>query len=1214
MQNLLLTIASAIILAIAAAFAAPLVIDWTQWRSTFEAQAARAIGVPVAIRGKIDAQILPTPKLVLRDIAIGSDATGTGLTIGEVQGTFQLSALFRGAFVADHLTLITPRGRLVLDTGGKLALPAKSTAPAGFTASRLTVQNGTLDVTDRTSGRALKLSDIDLAGDVGGIAGPLRLDGEIESAGVRRKLKIGLAAPEPTGGSKLRASLQDLKSPLSLEADGLLRLTGGQPSFDGKASLGLRGPAANAPALRGSDAPGTAPAANSWALSGMVNATPALIEAKQLSLTLGSIERPIELSGSGRLIGGTAAQPANSRLELALAARQIDLNAATANAPPLAALNAIAATIAPLANYAATGALDLSSDTVLISGAAMREVRVGLDWSADGWRARNIEARLPGRASVKLAGRLPQPGQANTGQAATALFTGDVALNAEDLPAFASWAAPESIALLVGLPTGGAKLDAAISIGDARIDLSRMTATMGEVKLTGSAGYTFPTSNARGRADATLATEKVDLDALLPATRRLLALSGARLDVGLNFTGRAVRLAGVDAASVDLGLTSNEDGLGIQRMAITNFGGLNVTGSGRLPPPAAGANSDTDGRFEARLRGDKAEGLPALARAFGFPNSEALLTQMGPMLAPLDVAFTLVSDSGRMDLSANGKLGVLSGTAQAQFGARRELTGRLVLDATDGSAVLGKLGVQALRPKLGPARLTLNLKPQVDAELLFGGASLTARGSLGWDDQARMQPDFALALNDADLARFVPALAIGAPALPARLSGALSRQNETWEVDGLTGVVAGAKIDGRASFTPGRPDAIDADIAMERWSLPSALALIAGKPAAGGTSDWPDGRFGRAPLAVLGANVRLDVRTLDLPGGLALDGAKLKMRIADGGVAVEDISGSLADGRVAGRFDLRRRGDVAQFDGHLSLSDADSAKLLRAASVGRPGVQGRVTVSVDLNGGGRSPRALAAALSGQGSIVIDGLEIAGTDPYALQYAMQATANGMPPEQRRMMQLLDEGFSRGVLKLDRVETALSVVNGVARSGSARLAIGDQRFALSGNLDVGAMSFEATLEVEDVTDAGSTAAPSASVMWRGPLAKPERRLDITGLAAAINMRALERETRRLEAEISRTPPVNPEMEPTPQPVQPSIIQPAAPAPTPTPAPAPKLLPRAAPSAPASPFAMKPKPAPQPAPYAPDTGAAPPLPPPIMIAPDVLMSPIMRPPLAP
>ncbi|HEY9211441.1 MAG TPA: AsmA family protein, partial [Ancylobacter sp.] len=496
MQNFLLTIASAIILAIAAAFAAPLVIDWTQWRSTFEAQAARAVGAPVAIRGKIDAQILPTPTLVLRDVAIGSDAAGTGVTISEVQGTFQLSALFRGAFVADHLTLVKPRGRLMLDAAGKLALPAKSAHPAGFTAARLTVQNGTLDVTDGASGRAFRLDDIDLTGDVGAIAGPLRLDGEIESDGVRRKLKLGLAAPEPAGGSRLRFTLQDVKSALSLEADGMVRLAGGQPSFDGKASLGLsdrlRSPAANAPALRGSDAPG-APVSNGWTLSGTVNATPALIEAGQLSLTLGSVERPIELSGSGRLIGSKAGQ-SGSKLELALAARQIDLNAATANAPPLAALNAIATTIAPLADYAATGALDLSSDTVLISGAAMREVRVGLDWSGEGWRARNIEARLPGRASVKLAGRLPQPGQAitgqaNAGQAVASLFSGDVSLNAEDLPAFAGWAAPESITLLAGLPTGGAKLDAAITIGDARIDLSRMTATMGEVKLTGRAGY-----------------------------------------------------------------------------------------------------------------------------------------------------------------------------------------------------------------------------------------------------------------------------------------------------------------------------------------------------------------------------------------------------------------------------------------------------------------------------------------------------------------------------------------------------------------------------------------------------------------------------------------------------------------------------------------------------------------------------------------------------
>nr|WP_210287020.1 AsmA-like C-terminal region-containing protein [Ancylobacter tetraedralis] len=1213
---MLLTIASAIILAVAAAFAAPFVVDWTQWRATFEAQAARAVGVPVIIRGPIEAQILPTPKFVLHDVSVGVDSAGTGLAAAALSGRLSLGALMRGEFVADGLTLVRPRIRLVVDATGTLTLPTGAGRPAGLTIGDLTIENGTLDLLDRAGGRSLRLDDIDLAGELGGVLGPLRLEGEVASAGVRRKLRLSLAQAQPDGTTKLRLGVQSIGSPFTVDADGTLAFPGGRPAFQGRASLSMRAMEA---------APGAAqdPLAG-WSLAGTVNATPQAVDATNLSLSLGSGERPVELSGRGRLAAvGTPDQPA-ARLELSLAARQIDLNAATGGASPIGVIDRFAQTIAPLTGLATSGTLDLASDTVLLGGAAMREVKAGLDWSPAGWRARAIEARLPGRASIKLSGRLPQAAGTPSNDA---LFAGDMVLSAEDLPAFIGWAAPDATSLIAGLPTGAAELKGTVALAADRIALDRMNLRLGDTSLAGTAAYVFASPGGRGRIDAALSTAKVDIDTLLPPARKLLGYGGDRFDVRLSFSGTSVRLAGIDAAGADIILRSDAGGYAVERLAIANFGGLDLNGSGRLT--ATGASAAADGRFQARLTGARADGLPALARALGLAPVEAFASSMGADLAPLDVALDLTSQAGRTALDAKGRLGVLSGTAQLGFGAGRPMEGTLALDMSDGSAVLSTLGVPGLRAGLGPARATLALGSELDGTLSVAGATLTARGKLDFEADARARPNLALALADADLVQLFSTFPAGTvAALPASLSGTLTREGNGWQLAGLDGSLAGQKIAGRATYLPGETLPVEADLSLDTWSLPAALGLAVGPvtgPVAGAGSGWPDARFGTPALGGLAARVKLNLRRLELPAGLALDGARLQARLTGTGVAVEELTGALAGGRFSGRFDLTRRaGEAVQFDGHLALSDADSALLLQAADVTRPAVRGRVTLALDLTGSGRSPRAIAAALQGQGSLVVDGLEIAYADPRALQYVMLATERGLPPDQARTVQLLNEGLSRGPLKLDRLESALSVVGGVARTATARASVGAQRFTFTGSLDIPALSFETTLEIEDAAAAGQGSAPgaatgappSAGVQWRGPIAAPERRFDITPLIAAINMRALERETKRLESEYGRTPLTEaghatdeapaPSAAPQPQqlPARPAVQPPKAFAAPPQQRPA--TIRPVPPAAPSLPFPMQP-----------GTDApllAPPLAPPIDIPPDPLRNPVAVPPMAP
>lgn len=1207
MQNILLTLAGAVILAIAAAFGAPYVVDWNAWRPQFEAQAARIVGAPVLIRGPIEARLLPSPSVVLNDVTIGVDAGGTGLTARQISGTAALGELMRGHVALQAVALTAPQGRLVMDATGRVVLPTGAGTPANLAIGGFTISQGRLDLIDRASGRMLRLDDISATGSLLSLAGPLKLDGEVTAAGARRRLKLGLSGLAPDGTARLRLSLQEISSPFLIDADGTLALAGGRPSFTGKASVSTD-PAAGQTLSTGKAA-GTAgtpaPAGpRGWSLAGAVTVTPSVLEAKDLTLSLGTGERPVELAGTGRISGTAAANglPSASRLELSLAARQIDLSAATGGAPPLAALTQVAQAIAPLAALTSSGTLDLGGETVLLAGAAMREVKAGFDWTDGTFAVRTLEARLPGGARLRLAGQLP----ASRGASDAPLFAGRFSAAADDLPAFLAWAAPQAGDLATGLPAGGAALEGDLTYRPERVTLDGASLTAGPLTLTGAGAYVPPPGGeARGRVELTLAGAGVDLDPLIAPLRRLAALGGERLDFALTLAARKVRLAGVEAGRIDLALAGGRDGLGIERLALADFGGLTVAGSGRVA--AAG---DPDGQFTARLTGARADGLAAFARLAGLDGAQALLDRLSPLMAPVAADVTLASAGGRMRMETKGTLGSFAGSGTLAFGGAAP-EGTLALDIADGSAALTALGVPALRGKLGPARLELSAGTGFEARLAFADATLTAKGTLARGEDG-LAPDLAATLERADLARLIVDLAPLTP-LPASLTGRLTRLKEpggaAYALDGLTGTLAGAPLAGRLVWRPQAAEPVEASLSVPEASLLPMLALVTGR--ASGEGLWPAGTFGPAPLVRASARFSLDIARLALPGGLSLEKARLRGRLGGGAADLTEIGGRLAGAELSARLQLARTGAKAQATGSLTVKGVPSAPLLAAAGVARPAAQAKLDLTLDFTGGGTSPRALVAALAGQGSLALEGLEVAATAPGALQYAMLATERGLPPEPRRIAQLFEEGLARGPLKLPRVETTLGLIGGVARTGVARVALGEQRFALSGSLDAQTLAMTALLELEEAprSDAPATAAvPGASVRWAGPITAPERRTDVTALTAAINLRALERETKRLEAQYGHTPltdgglPTDPP-ETAPLPAAPPAAVPV-PAPAPTPAPAPNPASRAAPqrSAAPTPFEMAPG------------SAAPPLPPPVEIRPDALESPIMQPPLAP
>jgi large subunit ribosomal protein L24 len=238
LQNTLLALAIAIILALLAALVGPLLIDWGSHRSLFEAEASRLIGVDVRVNGAIEARLLPTPSFTLHEVEIGERGEGQ-IRVRLIGIELALGPLLRGDWQASEVHLVGPRVALGLDASGKLrapSLPIKF-SPDNLSIDRLNVEDGTLTLSDAANGARATLTGFWFNGEARSLLGPFKGEGAATIGGELYPFRLTTGRVSDGGAVKLKVNVDPVSRPLSIAADGTLTLTGGNPTFDGTLNL-----------------------------------------------------------------------------------------------------------------------------------------------------------------------------------------------------------------------------------------------------------------------------------------------------------------------------------------------------------------------------------------------------------------------------------------------------------------------------------------------------------------------------------------------------------------------------------------------------------------------------------------------------------------------------------------------------------------------------------------------------------------------------------------------------------------------------------------------------------------------------------------------------------------------------------------------------------------------------------------------------------------
>ncbi|MEO1103357.1 MAG: AsmA family protein, partial [Pseudomonadota bacterium] len=325
MNTIVITIGTALVLALMTALLAPMFIDWTAYRTTIEANATRILGIEVSIEGEAEVRILPSPRVRLTDVRLGG-AQDPLMVAQQVELDVELTPLLSRQLRVRDLRIGAPVATVGIDRDGALTLPPfeGDGGLGGFfnveniAVQNVSVDNGTLQLSDRRTGMRHTITDVALSGNARSLRGPFNATGEARIGGMMQALRIGGGALEgETMPLSVRVSPQ--------EADWAIRFEG--------ALL----PRIDAPSLRGKLILETPPAVP-WSLEGTL-----IAGIEDLSLVGGTLrygigEAAIELGAAA-----TYTLTGNEPVILGLQARQLDLDRIDAilrqagNVPPRAA-------------------------------------------------------------------------------------------------------------------------------------------------------------------------------------------------------------------------------------------------------------------------------------------------------------------------------------------------------------------------------------------------------------------------------------------------------------------------------------------------------------------------------------------------------------------------------------------------------------------------------------------------------------------------------------------------------------------------------------------------------------------------------------------------------------------------------------------------------------------------------------------------------------
>ncbi|RTE94654.1 AsmA-like C-terminal region-containing protein [Bradyrhizobium sp. LVM 105] len=1169
MQTTLLGLAIAFIIALLAALIGPYYVDWNQFRPQFEAEAGKIIGVPVRVAGELDARLLPTPTLRLRQVTFGGNNDLGRLRADKLDVEFSLGSLMRGEWRATELSVGGMAVDLGLDARGRVDLP--STASGTFNLASLAIERlnltGRIALHDAASRSTLELNDIAFSGDVRSLAGSVRGDGRFTANGVRYPFRVSSGPSADGNATRLHLNIDPGERAILADLEGVLAFDNRLPKFEGALTLAV-------PAAKKAGEAGPTP----WKLTTKLKADPAGAKFEQIDASFGPEDSALKLGGVGDLKFG-----ASPLLRAVLSARQVDADrlAARDDAEPLRILPALRAGLAAIPQAPIPAQIEFNTDQIMLGGRPLQNITAELQTDGRSWTFQRLELRAPGMTQLSLNGATPGADS----------FSGRLSVESSDPDTLVAWLQGRSE--INRRSTRPLRLAGEVTIAANHLAIDRLKADIEGGTVEGRIAFVQTGASKGSRLDADLRADRLDLDSAASFVRALAGPQGewpeeAKLSLDI---GRAIS-AGQElrpfAARLAYGPTSLSleqlrfgQASGVTTVASGSFDRAKVTGKLALQSSANSLRELTAliepfapalrARFDAipaasgatRLKLDLS--LDKNAEHADRSNARAVLELDAPQLKATATlaAQTPASAIGGIDLERlrSSDFTLDSKVSMPQAGALLALLGldRVVAAGEGASQFEGKLTGAWRRPL------------QLNAKLSGGGLDADAQGSV---ELSEPKGSVNLRVRNVNLAPLLGTSRTDKSAQNVSLSSRITMTGNRLTFDDLDGNAAGAHLRGHLVVMLDSDKSVDGEVGLDTLDLAPALAMAIGAA----------GRETSDPLSaglITGWRGRIAFQALRgmLPGGIELRPFGGTIRSDGQSLALDGLKGALGGGEMSASFDARNGANGLALNARIELANVDAAAL-RYRNLALP--KGRASVQMALTSQGRSVAALTGALAGNGTVTLEAAEIGGLNPRAFEIAIRASDGGQVADDNRLRQLVEPALAAAPIAVASAQIPFTIRDGRLRVGATPLEAKNARAIVSGGYDIPADQADIRASLTPIMNGLSGAPPEIQLFAAGPPDKLNRTIDLAPLSSWLAVRTIDRETRRLDAIERGEPP--PATAALPTLVSPDPAPEQAPANVPLPgqdprrppaklkaAPTPKA-PQAAPAAPSPPLASQ------------------------------------------
>jgi uncharacterized protein involved in outer membrane biogenesis len=1137
-QTTLLGLAIAFIIALVAALIGPYFIDWNQFQPQFEAEATRVVGAPVHVGGGLDARLLPTPSLRLRSVVVGGANDLGKVRADKLDVEFSLGSLMRGEWRATELTINGMAVDLGVDPQGRIDLPAST---GKFNLGSLAIDRlnltGRIALHDAASHGTLELNDIAFSGDVRSLAGAVHGDGNFMLSGTRYPFRVS-SGPTPDGsGTRVHLNLDPGTRALSADLEGVLSFEARAPRFEGAVILA-------APAAPKAKGAGDASPPTPWRIAARIKADPAAAKLEQLEASYGAEDRALKFAGEADIRFG-----ASPLLHAMLTARQLDADKFAAkdaaknndtSAEPVRLLPGLRALMADIPPVPMAAQIEFSTEQIMLGGRPLQNLAADLHADAGSWTVDRLDFRAPGSTRVSLSGtRAPSGG-----------FKGPLSVESSDPDTLVAWLQGRSeVTYRTQKPL---RLRGDVSLAADRVAIDAMKAEIDGGAVEGRVAVANRQVGGGSRFDAELKAEHLDLDAAASFVRSLagpqaewpdeaqLSLDiGRATSAGQELHPFAAKLGyGPNIFSLDQLKIGEPNSVMMEGMG--HFDRVNTTGRLALTSSAASLG---------QITGLIAPFAPALASRL-----DSMGTSPGP--ARLKLALDVDKDTDHadradaratVDLDAPQLKGTATITAKPAVAAMRgidldalrhsEISIESKMSSDQGHALLALLRLDRAIAIDGPAQFqgsvtgTWHAPLRLNVKISGTGLDAEAQGTAEpWAPQPKAGVNLKVrSVNLAPLFDLKPSDTL---TQNISLSSRVSLTGSKLTFDDLDGAMSGSRLRGHIALTLDDEKSVEGEVGLDTLDLAPAFALAIG--GAGHNADEP---LGSGLLKGWRGRIAFQALRGALPGGGELRPVSGAVKSDGQSLTFDTIKGGIGGGEASATIDARPGADGIALNARIQLAKVDGAAL-RYRALAMP--SGRASMQMTLASQGRSASALAGALSGSGTVTLESAAIAGLNPRAFDAAIRASDTGQATDDARLRQIVEPVLSAGSLSVASAQIPFTVRDGRLRVDATTLDAAGARAIISGGYDISADQANIRATIASTTIGPATSHPEIQLFAAGSPDTLTRTVDVAALSSWLAVRAIDRETRRLDSiERGEPPPATPaSIPPT------ALVPPAAP----------------------------------------------------------------------